>query len=454
MKNLQRKNILLGILLLILLFVVGCGDSKKGEYVMGEHYYTGEDKNTEKVEETTTETEDSIEPAVDSDLFMIMKNDMTAELMILKQLASGKQYMYYYSTGTKFMDKYGDHTSVMNFDIGRVVTIGEKNSEGKLASIQISDDVWEYDDVTKFTMNPDYNMFSIAGTKYFYDGELLVNSDENVIELSDLTNVDQLRVIGQGKKVYSITVTTGHGTLALTNTDLFDGSYIQIGTKIFSEITPDMQIDLAEGTYTVAVANDGYGGSTDITVERGQTFTLDLDTLKGEGPKYSNVAFVVAADGATLLVDGQAVDYSQPVSLRYGVHSLQVTAAGYDTWSKYLYVNSAEATIVIDPSDTEDEEEETSSETTNNSSGSNTSNSTTNNGTSTNTGIDDSGTIRDSLDSNNTTDTTTNGNTTNSTTGNTTSNDSTNSSNTSNSNTDYLSTLSELISSFTKSNSN
>lgn len=84
-------------------------------------------------------------------------------------------------------------------------------------------------------------------------------------------------------------VTTGHGELALTNTDLFEGSFIQIGSKIFAEVTKDMTMELPAGTYTVTVANNGYGGSTELTIESGRTETLDLNTLKGAGPKFGNI---------------------------------------------------------------------------------------------------------------------------------------------------------------------
>ena len=368
-------------------------------------------------------------------------------MLILKQLSTGKQYMYYYSFGTKFLDKYANHTSVVNFDVGRAVKIGQKDAQGKLDAIQISDDVWEYDDVSKYAIDLDYNMFTYAGDKYRYDNSLLVNSDDTILDIADLSQKDTLRVIGVGKKLFSLTVTTGHGTLSLVNTELFEGSYIQIGTKIFSEITPDMQMELAEGTYTVTVANDGYGGSTDITVERGQTVTLDLDTLKGEGPKYCNVAFVIAGDGASLMVDGQSVDFSQTVSLKYGVHSIIVNVPGYDTWSKYLYVNSSEATIVIDPTES-NSSSDTSSDSASTDSTTSQDDSTTNSNATSNTGIDGSGTIRESLG------TGASGGTSSGSSTNSSSSDSTGSSSSSSSNTDYLSTLSQLLSSFTNSNSN
>ncbi len=108
-----------------------------------------------------------------------------------------------------------------------------------------------------------------------------------------------------------------------------------------------MTLELAEGTHLVTVANDGYGGSTEVTVERGKETVLDLNTLKGEGPKFGNVLFAVDVEGAVLQIDGKVVDYSEVIALKYGVHTITVTADSYETYTKKLYVNSEEATIVI-----------------------------------------------------------------------------------------------------------
>ena len=65
-----------------------------------------------------------------------------------------------------------------------------------------------------------------------------------VLQLSDLTALDTLRVVGIDKKIYSISVTTGHGSLKLVNTSVFDGSYIQVGSKVFAQITGEMTIEI------------------------------------------------------------------------------------------------------------------------------------------------------------------------------------------------------------------
>lgn len=331
-------------------FITACAGSKGNSVVTGQYYYPTQEEagSTEETEtEEGTEGSPAQEETLGTDAFLITENDMQEECIILEQIASGKQYMYYYSVTTQFLDKYGNRAAVSEFEPGRVITVGKKDIEGRLMQAQLSDAVWEYPDVTRYSVDEERGVFTIADTNYSYDDEVFVHSDGSRLRLSDLTQLDTLRIVGIGKKILSISVTTGHGELQLANTEIFEGSFIQIGSKIFSEITSGMKMELPEGTYMVAVANNGYGGSTEIEIKRGKETVLDLDTLKGEGPKMGNILFAVDVAGAVLQIDGEVVDYSQAVPLQYGVHTLTVTADSYDTYSKKLFVNSEKATIVI-----------------------------------------------------------------------------------------------------------
>lgn len=349
----------------------GCG--KKNTVVTGRYYYPDQEKDA-KTEETSDDADESAETTekneavIGSDQFLIKTNDMQEECLTLEQIASGKEYVYYYTLATRFLDKYGNRTAVSYFEPGRVITVGEKDDQGKVTQVQISDAVWEYPDVSRYSVDMDRGIFKIGDERYSYDADLYICEDDLRKQLSDLTDLDTLRVTGIGKKLISIVVTTGHGELALTNTDLFEGSFIQIGSKIFAEVTKDMTMELPAGTYTVTVANNGYGGSTELTIESGRTETLDLNTLKGAGPKFGNILFAVDVEDALIQIDGKVVDTEEAVPIQYGVHSLTVTAPGYDTFNKKLFVNSEEATIVVgmsgDGTGTDSTTEETETENT------------------------------------------------------------------------------------------
>ena len=76
-----------------------------------------------------------------------------------------------------------------------------------------------------------------------------------------------------------------------------------------------MTMELPAGTYTVTVANNGYGGSTGAYDRGGRTETLDLNTLKGAGPKFGNILFAVDVEGALIQIDGKVVDTEEAVPI-------------------------------------------------------------------------------------------------------------------------------------------
>ena len=299
--------------------------------------------------------------AADEDLYLVVAVDQIEETLRLYRYENGMEYRYYYGTGTRFLDKYGNRTTVASFVQGLLVTIGNVNREGILCDAQISDNAWVYDDVKRFSISSDPAMLQIGDSKYHYDENTYVFSGDERVSMEDIAQGDTLSVVGVDKQIVSVRITTAQGTLALKNTTLFEGSFLQLGSKIFTEVTKDLSMQVPEGTYELTVANNGWGGSTQVTITRGQTTTVDLDKIKGKGPKTGKVRFVIDVAKAVLLIDDKEVDYSDPIKLTYGQHTIAVYADGYDVWRRNLYVNSKKSTVIIN---LEDETESTQTETT------------------------------------------------------------------------------------------
>jgi hypothetical protein len=359
------KRILLLITYLVLLAGVavlsGCG-SGKGTDIPEARIPSEED------------TQVSGESTKNQELYMITALRSSEETIQLYRYRNGKEYRFSYSMDTVFHDKYGNYSTVSSFYPGKAVYIGSVDDEGRLSEVTIADAVWQYDAISRFSVDEEGGILRIADSNYRITSETLVFSDDEIVDFSSITENDVLSVIGQDKNVLSVRITTGHGTLALLNTELFEGSYLQLGTNIFVEITPEMTLELPEGEYLLAVANNGWGGNCEIQVTRGETVEVDLDEIKGDGPSYGTIKFVFDVEDATLTIDGKTIDYSEPVTLQYGRHSLTASCSGYEDLSKYLFVNSPEATITVNfdtttdvittDSDTETETDTTEDETT------------------------------------------------------------------------------------------
>lgn len=335
MKQSGKHWLLALVIFTVFVALSGCGRKDDGPVSM-KGYVSGVETATE--EETQAE---------ESSLYTVSGVDTTLSTMTFLNIDTGRYEQYSYTDGTIFKDRHGSLISAASMVPGKVVTLTLRDKELILEKVEQSADAWEMDDIGKFSYNEEDKIFTIGDTKYSYDEELQVFSGDAAIELSAVTGQDTLRIQGIDRKVLSVSVTTGHGVIQLVNTQALEGGWLSLNHKNYYKITENMQLEVPEGNYELTVAGNGYGGSTEVAVTRNEQISVDVDSIKGEDPKYCTLTFAVDVAGALMYIDGSQVDYTQPLQLQYGIHSIQITADGYDTWSKRLYVNSPEAQIEI-----------------------------------------------------------------------------------------------------------
>ncbi|MBP5265856.1 MAG: hypothetical protein J6Z06_03430 [Lachnospiraceae bacterium] len=438
MENIRRKTLRVILSLFVsAMLLMACGKSEGVNAVIprGQSAATVTTPEEEATEDTETETKTQSDT---SGLFMIESFDGDEEFVILKNITSTRQVRYSYNLDTKFLNKYGDAESWSSFTPGKVVEITETASmESALASIQLSPRVWVQENITNYDIDLSRDILKIADSNYQLTPQTEVFSHGIASYITDIGADDELRVVGQDKEIYSVTVTSGHGYISLLNTSLFEGSLITVGTETVALITENMVFEVPEGTYDVTVANNGYGGTKTVTVERNQTLTLDLNELKGEGPKFCKITFQCQVPDVIIYLDGKTVDVNKQHEVQYGRHSLVVTAEGYDTWSRTLFANSANATIVLD---LEDENTSKNNNGNNNSNNNNGSNNSSNNNSSNN---------NSNSGNNNSNNTNSNNNNSNNSSGNSSSGNS-NGYTEKDAQLDYLSTISNMISNMVK----
>lgn len=285
-------------------------------------------------------------PKKDQTIYMIVKNDVQNYQLTLMDLAGASKICYEYTDGTEFFDKYGSDTPKSEFSEGKLVMI-KRRSNDILAEVAFTDKTWSYENVRNYTIDEIKKRMDIADTGYQLHEYAQVFSNGVQTTVGAVGNSDILNVYGIDRTIYAIVVTTGHGTLSLTNTELFEGGWVNLGTKVYAKITENMTMELPEGVYDFSVANDGYGDCGEVLIRRDQVTTIDLNDYKGEGPKFCKLTFDVGVEGAILTINGKKINHSKTQELRYGVYTLGVFAEGYDAWTKQLVINSPTAKVDI-----------------------------------------------------------------------------------------------------------
>lgn len=334
-------------------------------------------------------------------VYIIEENDRKNDKLTVMNVVSLQEFRYPYTVLTEFLDKYGDTASVDDFKPGMPITFDAGGRYGTLTTVQKSDSLWERDDVTNYSFDESQEMMKIGNTEYHLPTTALFLDGNTITSLDDIeTGVDSLRVVGNDKEIVSVAVDKGHGYLTLTDTKLFDGSLIEIGTTDIEEVSDGKSIALPVGTYNVTIANNGWGGTKKVRIKKNVDSYLSLDSMKGSGPKKCRLTFEIGVKGAKIYLDGKEVRKNKEMSVNYGDHNLTVVADGYDTWSRTLVVNSKKATIALDISDSKEGNSSSSSGTTSGTTSSGTRSGTTSSGTTgTTSGSTSSGTTADTSSS-------------------------------------------------------
>ena len=282
------------------------------------------------------------------------------KLIEFQDIRSGRMYEIPYDNNLEIKNRYGDAMSMAELEYGEIFKLYYKRSLKKLTGIQVSDTTWTYTDVKKFSFDEHKKVMMIGDEAYKFTKELRIYSLGEEAQIMDITEMDTLVVRGIDKEVLSVVVDKGHGYIRVLNDAYFIGGWIEIGQDIIKPVTEDMLIPVGEGDYTVTVTNRGYAGEEEVRIVRDKESRLDLSKIEIEEVAIGHVQFKIDPDYARLYIDDEITEFEERVPLEFGIHSIRVECAGYNTIRSNIKVGSDYAEIDI-TMDEEDEDSQTSS---------------------------------------------------------------------------------------------
>lgn len=282
-----------------------------------------------------------------ADTAVVAEIDRDEKSVTLKNMDVKKQYTLSYDGTTFFYDKYGTVISDAQLQKGEIVDVTFLKEKKRLNSLQVSKEAWCHRNIDKYKLNEEKFQTEVGSAVYAYSEDTVVVADGKQGDLIDINPVDILTFRGMGSDVYSIVVEKGHGYVRLKNDEYFYDGWIEIGNKIIKKVTENMMLAVPEGSHQVIISNKGTSGVKQIEVRKDVELELDVGDLKGAEPKYGTVVFTITPKEASLYLDGDKTDHSEPVRLEYGIHQMIVMAEGYETISQYLKVGQVSAGIEV-----------------------------------------------------------------------------------------------------------
>ena len=296
-----------------------------------------------------------------NDTCLVISKNLEEKKITLRNIKGGDDKALSYDGKTEFLTKNDRPLTAAEIMVGDIVDIEFTTFDSRLSKVSRSKDAWEIKNVEKFEIDEKGKTVKIADDLYKMAANAIIASDDKVGKLLDVTALDTITVRGIGKDVYSIQIEEGHGYIRVTNDSYFVGGWIEIGQDIITILTEGMLIPVPEGTYDIKVTNKGYVGRETLKVTRDKETKLDLSKVEIEEVAIGHVLFKIFPDYAQLYVDGIMTDFEERVPLEYGIHSIRVELAGYETVHANIRVGSEMANIAIELDEEEDSDSSSSS---------------------------------------------------------------------------------------------
>ena len=295
------------------------------------------------------------------DTCIVISKDLEEKKITLRNIKGGDDKALSYDGKTEFLSKNDRPLTAAEIMVGDIVDIEFTTFDARLSKVSRSKVSWEINNIEKFEIDEKGKTIKIVDDLYKIASNAIIASDDKVGKLLDVTALDTITVRGIDKEVYSVQIEEGHGYIRVTNDSYFVGGWIEIGQDIITILTESMLIPVPEGTYDIKVTNKGYVGRETLQVTRDKETKLDLSKADIEEVAIGHVLFKIFPDYAQLYVDGIMTDFEERVPLEYGIHSVRVELAGYETVHANIRVGSEMANIAIELDEEESSDSSSSS---------------------------------------------------------------------------------------------
>jgi hypothetical protein len=344
-----KKQAFTAIALLLAVSTTACGSSTT------ETQTTTTEQDSQTTSQTTTQTGiyDSEDAAV------VVAKNLEDKTVQFQNITSSRRYTLSYDGTTTIYDKNDQALTMEQLKEGSIVTVRFYKPTKSLAYVKENTDCVSMSNISNYIMDLDKGTITVGSDLYNISGHVVVVSDGKETDMMEVNQEDVISFWGYKNMIYGLSVDKGHGYLRLENEDYFVGGWIDVGSKVIKKITEDMLIVVPEGTYNVNVSNKGTTATQQITFNRNEEMAWDLGDIEITIVQKGTIIFTLKPLTATVVIDGNTVNTSNPVTLDYGLHRMQISADGYDTISQYIKVAEPTANISVELEKSEEESSET-----------------------------------------------------------------------------------------------
>ncbi len=296
----------------------------------------------------TTAPNEEVKYEKGSDLTGVVRElDREAQTICIYNPLTESEETFLFDGATSIQSKNGLEMAMSEVSIGEVYDLYVEGVGSKLSAMKASENIIEEESRT-IEVDADSHTMTVDGIDYEYSDNMVIRSGDEDINPMEITDMDRVTFRGIEGKAYSVVVTRGHGYIEPVDYADFVGGTLVIEGESILPVTEGMLVTVPEGKQTLSMKNGDLTSKAEMTVERNKVAQLNMKESMTQVPETARASFHIHPEGAELYINGTMVDYSKPVPLYYGLHTIQVVLEGYNPYVGRIRVQDPEPSFRID----------------------------------------------------------------------------------------------------------
>lgn len=272
---------------------------------------------------------------------LVTSVDSNNRIISMHNTSTRENINMFATTSSDLRGRFNQTLVVSEINTGDIVQVTYNPDNNNMTRLQILDggSVWQRNFVTGLSIDLASRTIVFDNNIYLFNNETLVLNQGSSYNIGNIGPLTMVTMRGIDSVVWYIEVERGYGTVqVLNNTSVINGS-VQIGREasvpLGTGVSPlDQVVQISEGSHTIVAHGENISMFTkDIVVLNGQTIQVDLSELEITA---GSLNINVTPSDATVSINGQVRDVSEPLTLAFGPIRVIAQYNGYVSFDEVI----------------------------------------------------------------------------------------------------------------------
>ena len=293
---------------------------------------------------------------------IILVDKITEDRIVGYDIKNMSPFNKQISDTARVSDTYGNVLPITQIKIGDIVEVDYQSEKDIIIAVSKAVEVQSFKRISGVTVDKATKQFNIGGTNYAYTEEtMILNADGSLADVGKVGPFDIVSIQELDDTVWSLTIDEASASLNMVDLPTQNGQIEIDNSRLiqFKDITEPIRI--IPGEHKVVIKMEGYITISDtLSLHSGEVYEMSLENAE---IAYTTIKPYISAKitSYSIKIGDKTYGPGDEIKLQQGDYDVEVTAEGYEKWTKKVSLPKDKDTyplsVALTPIGAETEEE-------------------------------------------------------------------------------------------------